>query len=93
MKRCRGKIQKPENSRGVITEENGEKVGLATIHIENNESVVCGIDDKKIYLQDSEIGDMRKLDREDFKTVWFDFRGKYIKSSELIIRQIIAIYR
>lgn len=56
-------------------------------------SVVCGLDDKNIYLQDPEIGSMRKLDKEDFMTVWFDFTGKYIKPNELIIRQIIAIYR
>ena len=56
-------------------------------------SVVCGIDNKNIYLQDPEIGKIRKLDREDFMTVWFHFIGKYIKPNELIIRQIIAIYR
>jgi len=56
-------------------------------------SVVCGLDDKNIYLQDPEIGGIRKLGREDFMTVWFDFVGKHIKSDELIIRQIIAIYR
>jgi len=56
-------------------------------------SVVTGLDDKFIYLQDPEIGKTRKLKREDFMTVWFDFTGKYIKSDELIIRQIIAIYR
>jgi len=56
-------------------------------------SVVCGLDDKNIYLQDPETGGMRKIDKEDFMTVWFDFIGKYIKSNELIIRQIIAIYR
>ncbi len=56
-------------------------------------SVVAGLDDKFIYLQDPEIGKIRKVGREDFMTVWFDFRGKYIKSNELIIRQIIAIYR
>ncbi len=55
-------------------------------------SVVCGLDDKYIYLQDPEIGKVRKLQKEDFITVWFDFAGKYIKPDELIIRQIIAIY-
>lgn len=55
-------------------------------------SVVCGIDDKNIYLQDPETGSMRKLDKDDFMTVWFDFTGKHIKPSELIIRQIIVIY-
>lgn len=56
-------------------------------------SVVCGIDEKNIYLQDPETGNMRKLEKEDFMTVWFDFSGKYIKPNELIIRQIIVIYR
>jgi len=56
-------------------------------------SVVAGLDDKFIYLQDPEIGKIRKLDKEDFLTVWFDFAGKYIKPNELIIRQIITIYK
>ncbi len=55
-------------------------------------SVVAGLDSKYIYLQDPEIGKMRKLERDDFMTVWFDFTGKYISPKELIIRQIIAIY-
>lgn len=56
-------------------------------------SVAAGLDDKFIYLQDPEIGKIRKLKREDFMTVWFDFKGKCIKPNELIIRQIIAIYK
>lgn len=56
-------------------------------------SVVAGLDDEYIYLQDPETGSMRKLDKDDFMTVWFDFAGRYIKSDELILRQIIAIYR
>ena len=55
-------------------------------------SVVCGIDDKYIYLQDPEIGRIRKIEKEDFELVWFDFTGATIKPDELIIRQIIAIY-
>ena len=55
-------------------------------------SVVAGLDDKFIYLQDPEIGKIRKLKRNDFIKVWFDFRGEYIKPSELIVRQIIAVY-
>lgn len=43
----RGKIQKPENLRGVIAEEDEEKVGLATIHIENNEMELVTIDSLK----------------------------------------------
>lgn len=56
-------------------------------------SVVSGLDDDFISLQDPEIGSMRKLAREDFMAVWFDFTGKYIKPDELVIRQSIAIYR
>lgn len=56
-------------------------------------SVVVGLDDEFIYLQDPEIGKIRKLSREDFMTVWFDFTGRYIKPKELVIRQIIAIYK
>lgn len=56
-------------------------------------SVVAGLDDKFIYLQDPEIGKIRKLKRGDFMSVWFDFSGKYIKSNELIIRQMITIYK
>jgi len=56
-------------------------------------SVVSGLDDKFIFLQDPEIGKIRKLNRDDFMSVWFDFRGKYIKENELIIRQIIVIYK
>lgn len=56
-------------------------------------SVVAGLDDTYIYIQDPEIGEMRKIERDDFLSVWFDFTGEYINAEELIIRQIIAIYR
>lgn len=56
-------------------------------------SVVTGLDDEYIYLQDPEIGGERKIKREDFLKVWFDFAGETIKPNELIIRQIIAIYK
>lgn len=55
-------------------------------------SVVCGLDDEHIYLQDPEIGGIRRVERDDFMTVWFDFSGRYINREELILRQIIAIY-
>ena len=54
-------------------------------------SVVVGLDDEFIYLQDPEIGKLRKIEREDFMKVWFDFKGKYMDLNELIIRQLIAI--
>jgi len=56
-------------------------------------SVVIDLDDKYIYLQDPEIGKIRKIEKNDFLTVWFDFTGEYIKPDELIIRQLIAIYK
>ncbi len=56
-------------------------------------SVIVGLDDKFIYLQDPEIGKMRKIKRDDFMRVWFDFSGELIKPEELIIRQIIAVYK
>jgi len=56
-------------------------------------SVVVGIDDIYIYLQDPEIGGLRKLERDDFMRVWFDFKSAHINSWEdIIIRQIIAVY-
>ena len=57
-------------------------------------SVVVGLDKANIYLQDPEIGKMRTLDRDDFMRVWFDFKPAYISSWEdMIIRQVIAVYR
>ncbi|MBI4120484.1 MAG: C39 family peptidase [Parcubacteria group bacterium] len=56
-------------------------------------SVVVGLDDDHIYLQDPEIGRLRKLKRDDFMRVWFDFKPAYITSwDDMIIRQLIAIY-
>ncbi|MGB8816152.1 MAG: C39 family peptidase [Minisyncoccia bacterium] len=56
-------------------------------------SVVIGLDDKHIYIQDPEIGEIRIMARDDFMKVWFDFSGEFIKPNELIIRQIIVIYK
>lgn len=56
-------------------------------------SVVTGLDDEYIYLQDPEIGGERKIEREDFSKVWFDFTGYRLKPEELIIRQLIAVYK
>lgn len=56
-------------------------------------SVVVGLDDTHIYLQDPEIGGLRKLARDDFLRVWFDFKPAYITSwDDMIIRQIIAAH-
>lgn len=57
-------------------------------------SVVVGLDTEYIYLQDPEIGKLRKITRDDFMKVWFDFTGAYITSwDEMIIRQLIVIQK
>ncbi len=57
-------------------------------------SIVVGLDKKSIYLQDPEIGKIRKLAKEDFLRVWFDYSGEFLKSpKQVIIRQLIAVYK
>lgn len=57
-------------------------------------SIVVGLDEEFIYLQDPEIGRMRKLAKDDFLRVWFDYVGEFLKSSDqMIIKQLIAIYK
>ncbi|QQS38518.1 C39 family peptidase [Candidatus Woesebacteria bacterium] len=57
-------------------------------------SVIIGLDETSIYLQDPEVGRVRKIKREDFYRVWFDYTSNFIeKWEDLIIRQIIAIYK
>ena len=59
---------------------------------EGHYSVAVGLDDEYIYLQDPEIGGVRKISRDNFMKVWFDFTGEHISPNELIIRQTIAVY-
>jgi ABC-type bacteriocin/lantibiotic exporter with double-glycine peptidase domain len=55
-------------------------------------SVVTGISDTHIYLQDPEIGGLRTLSLDDFYKVWFDFRGTYISAWEdMLLRQCIVV--
>jgi ABC-type bacteriocin/lantibiotic exporter with double-glycine peptidase domain len=57
-------------------------------------SVVVGLDDQIIYLQDPEVGRLRKIPKDEFMSVWFDYTGYYPKSwEEMIVRQTIAIYK
>jgi len=57
-------------------------------------SVVCGLDEDNIYLQDPEIGRMRTILKEDFIRVWFDFTSDHIeKWEDLVVRQMIAVYK
>jgi ABC-type bacteriocin/lantibiotic exporter with double-glycine peptidase domain len=57
-------------------------------------SVLVGINKTEIYLQDPEIGKIRKIKVKDFLKVWFDFSGDYLKSKKDIrIRPIILILK
>ena len=57
-------------------------------------SVVVDIDKNNIYLQDPELGRIRKLDIETFKRVWLDFPGDFLRSKDdIIIRRMIVIYK
>ena len=57
-------------------------------------SIVIGLDARFIYLQDPEIGKLRKLTRNDFFRVWFDYSGEFLASPrQMIIRQLIAVSR
>ena len=57
-------------------------------------SVVVGLDEEYIYLQDPEVGRVRKIGKEDFLRVWFDFSTEHITNWEdMIVRQLIAIYK
>lgn len=56
-------------------------------------SVVVGLDESNIYLQDPELGALRTIKRENFLRVWFDFKGDYITGwKDMDIRQLIAVY-
>ena len=56
-------------------------------------SVVVGLNKEHIFLQDPEIGELRTLNRDDFMSVWFDFKKDHITSWEdMIIRQLIVVY-
>lgn len=55
-------------------------------------SVVCAITATHIVLEDPEIGGKRRIKRDDFERVWFDFRGSRIEAwRDMVIRQIIVI--
>lgn len=57
-------------------------------------SVVVGLDEKYIYISDPEIGRVRKMDKYDFMSVWFDFPGIYPqKQKDFILRRTIVIYK
>ncbi len=62
--------------------------------VDGHYSVVVGLDDESIYLQDPEVGRMRTIPKEDFIRVWFDFTSDHIeKWEDMVIRQMIAVYK
>jgi ABC-type bacteriocin/lantibiotic exporter with double-glycine peptidase domain len=57
-------------------------------------SVVVNLDKDYIYLADPEAGKIKKLKRDIFKRVWFDFAGSYLrKKNDIIIRRMIVFYK
>lgn len=61
---------------------------------DGHNSVVVGLDKEYIYLQDPEVGRIRKINREDFYRVWFDFSSDHIeKWKDMVIRQMVVIYK
>ncbi|MBI4067815.1 C39 family peptidase [Candidatus Kaiserbacteria bacterium] len=56
-------------------------------------SIVVGLDDENIYLQDPEIGHLRTVSRRHFFRVWFDFTTDWIEHKDnMIIRWMAAVY-
>src|SRR3989344_7162616 len=55
-------------------------------------SVIVGVDDKNIYMQDPEQLELKTFDIEFFNRIWFDFKDAYLKSKDdIIIRRMIVI--
>ena len=58
---------------------------------EGHYSVVAGIDNENIYLQDPNLGHLRAMKLETFYRIWFDFPGDFLNKDNLILRRIIVI--
>ena len=57
-------------------------------------SVIVGVDNKNIYMQDPESIELKTFDLETFKAVWFDFKGDYPETKDdIIIRRMIVVYK
>jgi predicted double-glycine peptidase len=58
-------------------------------------SIVVGLDESHIYLQDPETGGLRTIPRDEFMRVWFDFKGARIEmpiEAHLETRVMIAVF-
>lgn len=72
----------------------GKKEDPDDIMADGHYSVVIGLDKKFIYLQDPEIGKMRKLERKGFLIVWLDYYGEYPKTKkDIFLRPVIIVYK
>lgn len=59
---------------------------------EGHYSVVVHVDRRHIYLQDPELGRVRKMRRGDFRRIWFDFSTDYLrKKRDLQLRRMIVV--
>jgi hypothetical protein len=56
-------------------------------------SVVEGIDDDTILLQDPELGTLRSLKRTSFETLWFDFAELLPSRESFTLRRVLAFSR
>lgn len=53
---------------------------------DGHSSIIIGIDDENIYLQDPLYEEPRTIKKEDFYRVWFDFKDTPIRPDNLVIR-------
>lgn len=77
-----------------LLEKNIAPIVAWFLETEGHYSVVVGLDEKFIYLQDPYIGKKRRLDRVTFYRVWFDFTGDFIKDPKKIyLRRLIYLQK
>ncbi len=56
-------------------------------------SIIVGLDEENVYLQDPEIGGLRTIPRDQFFRVWFDFTTDWIEHKDnMVIRWMAAVY-
>lgn len=55
-------------------------------------SVAVKLDKEFIYLQDPELADIRKIDLETFKRIWFSFDSLFLRTKrDLVLRRMVVI--
>lgn len=55
-------------------------------------SIVVGLDDTHIAIQDPETGGLRTIERKDFYRAWFDFKHEYITTwDDMVVRWMAAV--